>query len=127
MGKQKKRPNRREEGLDKPAWAADVMTAPEKPQKPVKKETDIFLEERLGTGMLDKLAQLKAKVVAEEETAKVKAVPVKKKTSGKTAKERLADDPDASFAELFDPQDSEGEEGFEDLLNDSKLDWQHFK
>jgi hypothetical protein len=132
MGKQKKRTGRREEGMDKPAWAADVITMPVKPQKPVVKETDIFLEERLGTSLLNQLAQLKAKVVEEAEAATVKAQAVvikskKKVAQGKSAKDRLAEDPDASFAELFDPQDSDEEEAFAELLDESKLDWHHFK
>jgi hypothetical protein len=44
----------------------------------------------------------------------------------KDAKERLEENPNLSFAELFDPQEDESE-SFADLLQESKLDWRHFK
>lgn len=133
MGKkqQKRHANKRDTGLDKPAFAADVITdAPNKPVKPIRSEADISMAEHLLPGVKEKLEQLKAhmeeaEVANREENARVKlnAPAVRRKPA---AKDLLNDNPDASFAELFDPAE-EDEMSFADLLNTSKSDWRDYK
>lgn len=130
MGKQKKRHSTvhsgRDESLDKPDYAADMIQEKKKEKKPAVKETDIFVEERLNHKDLQNLAKIKEQLLAEANRSSEKRTVQRKKTSGKSAREKIADDPNVSFADLFDPVDDD-EHSFEDLLKDSKLDWHKFK
>lgn len=130
MGKQKKRHSTvrsgRDLSLDKPDYAADVIQEKRKEKKPAIKETDIFVEERLNQKDLQSLAKIKERLLAEANQSTEKQIVQKKKIAGKSAREKIADDPNVSFADLFDPADDD-EHSFEDLLQDSKLDWRKFK
>jgi len=134
VGKKQHKQHRteRDRGLDKPSFAADVMAEPvaKKEAKPVRSETDISVEEHLKPGAADKLAALKVQMLATEQAAHAVAVTKKQPASASarsaSAQTRLDADPDASFAELFDPAE-EDEESFEHLLEKSKTDWRHFK
>lgn len=132
MGKQKKRghPSPRIDEFDKPSYAADRIEPAKNPQAPVPNEAELRLEERLGKGTLDKLSALKTAMMSDPaaQSKQGPAAPKRAKASvpRKSAAERLADDPDLSFAELFDPVEDDGA-SFEELFDSSKLDWRHFK
>lgn len=118
--------SRREDFYDKPAYAMDVF--PEKPKKPEPerpKEEVFHVGDAIGGQVASRLEQLKAQLT-ESEAAKVpqKATPIK--PTKRSAKERLDEDPNLSFADLFDPQEDD-DESFDSLLKSSKLDWQQFK
>lgn len=134
MGNQRKhksRTKRDEEGMDKPSYAADVLLSPKKPSKPVRKETDIFLEEHLGQNAVKRLEDMKQQLLTQEEEM-ARQTEIQKpgqplpKQRKKSADEKILEDPNLSFAELFDPTDEEDQD-FAELLNDSKLDWRYFK
>jgi hypothetical protein len=134
MGKQKKRHGAvrsgRDESFDKPDYAADMLQKQKKEKKPAVKETDIYVEERLNRTALQNLAKMKEQLLADANaTAKIqvgKQALQKNKPVGKSAKEKIAEDPNASFAELFDPTDDD-EHSFVEMLKDSKLDWHKYK
>lgn len=116
------------EDHDKPAYAMDVVKEPVKvkPEKP--KEEAFHVGETVDGSIAQQLEKLKAQLVEQSEP-KVAAPPKKAErgaASKKPAEERLAENPNLSFAELFDPQDDE-DASFKDLLDESKLDWRFFK
>jgi hypothetical protein len=128
--KRKVKPYSEESGQDKPDWAADLFRGEKKPKKAAKplESTEVLLGDRLGKGVVDKLSALKAQMSnlppssAQQQTTQKKA-PVLQKA----AKARPEDNGDASFAELFDPQESDDDSSFAELLRDSKLDWRSHK
>ncbi|WAH35809.1 hypothetical protein [Alicyclobacillus dauci] len=127
MAKRTKQGHRRTrtDDMDKPAYAMDVI--PDKPKKPEKekpKEEAFHIGDTIGGQAAEKLAQLKSQL-ADVEMDKTKAKE-KPKRKVQSAKERLEENPDLSFAELFDPQEDD-EQSFDELLKSSKLDWHHFK
>ncbi|WP_206916342.1 hypothetical protein [Alicyclobacillus suci] len=127
--KSKQKRNKTEQDVfDKPEYAMDIVVdKPKKAPKEKPKEEAFHVGESIGDKVATKLTELKAQL--EEMAAAVKEAPAKAKRRAKTsrtAKERLEDNPDLSFAELFDPEDDE-EVSFDELLKDSKLDWHHFK
>ncbi|MFD1673427.1 hypothetical protein [Alicyclobacillus fodiniaquatilis] len=116
-----------EERPDKPDYAMDIIRdAPKKkaPEKP--KEETFHLGDAIGGQAAAKLTQLKAQLAEVEEKKPEKIQPKTKQKAGRTTEERLADNPDLSFAELFDPQEDD-EGSFDELLKSSKLDWRYFK
>lgn len=102
-----------------------VADKPKKAPKEKPKEDAFHVGDTIGDQAASKLAALKAKLedVADKQQ-QVKAAKPQKPV--RTAKERLDENPDLSFAELFDPQEDE-EASFDELLKDSKLDWRYFK
>lgn len=128
MAKRTKKPHRRhdDEVMDKPAYAMDIVQ--EKPKKPAKQkpsEDAFHVADTISSQAASQLAKLKEQLV-EVETPKQPVKPSSKKAKNtKSAADRLAENPDLSFAELFDPQ--EDDESFEEMLDSSKLDWQMFK
>lgn len=118
---------RKEEGLDKPSYAMDVFE--EKSKKPAKekpKEEAFHVGDSIGTSAAAQLAKLKEQLVDREEKAAPVKQSTKRKVSRQSAEDRLAQNPELSFAELFDPQEDE-ESSFADMLKDSKLDWRAYK
>lgn len=117
----------REAYEDKPDYAMDRMI--QKKQEPVvtkPKEEQFLLEDSIPSYAMMKLTKLKEQL-STEETAKLPKQPAKpEKKKQRSAAERLEDNPDLSFAELFDPADEE-DASFDELLNASKLDWKYFK
>ncbi|MFB5190374.1 hypothetical protein [Alicyclobacillus fastidiosus] len=128
MSKKSKQHKRRTDVdlFDKPDYAMDVVAdKPKKAPKEKPKEEAFHVGDTIGDQAASKLAALKAKLedVADKQQ-QVKAAKPQKPV--RTAKERLDENPDLSFAELFDPQEDE-EASFDELLKDSKLDWRYFK
>lgn len=118
---------RREEAMDKPSYAMDVFE--EKPKKPVKekpREEAFHVGDTIGGQAADKLAQLKEQLAQTEQAKAPAKQSAKPRKTTRTAQDRLAENPDLSFAELFDPQEDE-RTSFEELLESSKLDWHYFK
>lgn len=114
-----------ERDLMKPDYAMDKLEPPKKPEKEKPKEEAFHVGESVGGSTAALLAQLKEQLTVAEEEAKPKK-EVKQKRVARSAEERLSENPDLSFAELFDPTDDE-ESSFDELLKDSKLDWRFFK
>jgi hypothetical protein len=130
MGKQRKKHGAirsgRDESLDKPDYAADTILEKKKEKKPAVRETDIFVEEQLNQKTLQSLSRMKEQLLADANKPAGKQTGLKKKVAGKSASEKIAEDPNVSFADLFDPADDD-EHSFEDMLKDSKMDWRKFK
>jgi hypothetical protein len=87
------------------------------------------LEEAVGDAVRGRLAALKAELEANQPQGK--AVSGTGAGGARTGKKpqpsaRAKEEDEASFAELFEPRDEEGM-SFEELLNQSKLDWKAFK
>lgn len=133
MGKRRKKQpdfiSNKEESLDKPDYARDIVVAPQKQKKHVPNETDIFVAERLKNETKQELAKMKDKLLIQQQENKEDSQQKRKgivPSVRKTAKERIMEDNDLSFAELFDPAPDD-ELSFEEMMNDSKLDWRKFK
>jgi beta-glucosidase-like glycosyl hydrolase len=119
---------------DKPDYAMDRMQKETvaKPQAETVPEQNARVEEFLQANALQRLKALKTAMQQDEAPSSPKQVEAapraesKKQRTGKSAAEKLSEQPDASFAELFDPVEDE-ETSFADMLGDSKLDWRYFK
>ncbi len=132
MGKNKKKRKTvrsgHEESLNKPDYAADTVMKPLKMKKPVPKETDIFVSDCLNNKTLQSLTKMKNQLLVDGEKSNGQS---KQNSMGvdrvqkKSASQRIAEEPDLSFAELFDPSD-EDEQSFEEILANSKLDCRKF-
>ncbi|CAM3715386.1 hypothetical protein [Alicyclobacillus pomorum] len=128
MAKKRKTTRTADEIQDKPDYAADWFRPKPKPEKSkVDDAAKLSVEDRLSGGTVAKLAELKAKMEsdaqAHEEGQAGKRAARKHSSPARPAD---PDDESKSFAELFDPQEEETD-NFEDLLNESKLDWRSFK
>ncbi|QRF23998.1 hypothetical protein FY534_10380 [Alicyclobacillus sp. TC] len=112
----------------KPDYAMDKMEPVAKPKKNVIPEENARLEEFLSAAVAEKLSALKMTEKPDEDTALRISDKSKKEKQIQTrsAKEKLEENPDATFAELFDPAEDD-HQSFEELLKDSALDWRHFK
>ena len=128
MAKKRKTTRTADDILDKPDYAADWFRPKSKPEKPkVDDAAKLSVEDRLSGGTVAKLAELKAKMETEaqaHENGQSEKQVVRKPSS--PARPANLDDESKSFAELFDPQEDDTD-NFEDLLNESKLDWRSFK
>lgn len=127
MGKKKKQHGResRDVGLDKPDYAMDVIVERKKETKPVDKEKQMLVKDRLGSGAFAALEALRAKI---DEEAVASPVPKKaaRSTTRPTVSPEEARDSDLSFAELFDPTPPD-EDTFDEMLEKSKQDWREYK
>lgn len=107
----------------------DKMEPKAKPAPKKPKEETFHVSDTLKGSTAAQLTKLKENLTEKEEekkpaqSAKTKS---KEKRPNRSAKERLEENPDLSFAELFNPADDE-ESSFEDMLSESKLDWRFFK
>jgi len=132
MGKQGHRRKQQNDSFadDKPAYAADRMDVKPKPESAKRgDETESFLlRDAMNADVAARLAALKSALVEEAQARPVTQQQQKKEKAAKRrpAAERLAENPDLSFAELFDPADDD-DVSFEEMLADSKLDWRSFK
>lgn len=142
-------------GKDKPEYAADWFREAEKPRQPKPEQqgqsadaaAGSSVAEHLGKTAMDALTKLKAQMAQtaaqEEAAAAAKRSGSAARTSSRARAGEKAKRPgrfdtdagqdddasgksDASFAELFDPQEPD-EKSFEELLGKSKLDWHAFK
>lgn len=128
------------DGRDKPDFAADWFQSDRAQKKEKAKdkpsEDTARLSEALNNQVQLKLEQMKAALTKEAEEAEAKQAgkgPGRKPVTSKTLQRRADqkkftedEKENLSFAELFNPTDSE-EESFEDLLDDNALDWRKFK
>lgn len=129
-----------DDGRDKPDFAADWFH-PERAQKKEKAKDNTSddsakLSEALNNQVQRKLEAMKAELTKEAELAEAKQALTSKakrpaSSKGKatgTASRKFTDDEkdNLSFAELFNPSDPE-DESFEELLDESALDWRKFK
>lgn len=135
MTKRKRNNRKRSENdndLVKPEYAMDKMEPKAKPEPEKPKEETFHVGDALRDSTAVQLAKLKESLTTAEEEKKPRPAPSgktatkTKRSSNRSAEERFAENPDLSFAELFDPAEDE-ESSFEDLLEDSKLDWRFFK
>lgn len=118
---------RRDEPNDKPAYAMDVIQEkPKKPEPERPKEESFHVSDSIGGRAADELARLKAQLTEQAEPKKPSPAVTPMKSGKRSAQERLDEDPNLSFADLFDPQEDD-EQSFDELLKSSKLDWQYFK
>lgn len=134
-----------EDGRDKPDYAADLFRKEDlsgrkdsrrKQADKNKEDSDgpSTVAEHLEGDMAAKLRQMKAALEEAESNKRASAkgasaqkLPLQKRPN--QSRKNAGDVPDketASFAELFDPAPAD-EDSFEDMLNNSKLDWQKFK
>ncbi|GMA58578.1 hypothetical protein C7445_10469 [Alicyclobacillus sacchari] len=132
MGKQARKRRQQDDSFadDKPVYAADRMDP--KPKRESAKRGDeaesFLLRDAMKSDVATRLAALKNALV-EEAQARPDVPQAHKKAKAakrRPATERLAENPDLSFAELFDPADDD-DVSFEEMLADSKLDWRSFK
>ena len=78
---------------------------------------------------MQELAKMKDQLLVQQQEHKENAQKKQREkmpSVRKTAKERIMEDNDLSFADLFDPA-PEDELSFEEMINDSKMDWRKFK
>jgi hypothetical protein len=118
---------------DKPDYAMDRMQreTAAKPKAEVVPEQNARVEEFLHANALQRLKALKTSMEQHEapstkQVDSTRRAESPKSRTAKSAAEKLSEQPDASFAELFDPVEDE-EASFADMLGDSKLDWRYFK
>lgn len=144
MGKRSKFAQRaaEHEADDKPAWAVDPDLRHERPRRTPAQaqargqargarrpsaEGDFAapLADTVSSDVAARLSALRAELEAEAQPqapAKVRAQPSRRRPK---ALALTAQDGDESFEKLFNPKDDEA--SFEELLNQSKLDWKAFK
>lgn len=141
MGKRSKfaqRAAEHEADDDKPAWAVDPDLRHERPRRTPAQaqargarrpsaEGDFAapLVDTVSSDVAARLSALRAELEAEAQPqapAKVRAQPSRRRPK---ALALTAQDGDESFEKLFNPKDDEA--SFEELLNQSKLDWKAFK